>query len=76
MVTVTVTEARTNLSKIIARAKRKGGRVMLTRRGEPVAYLLSAREMEDLEDLRLIEKSKAEPGPNVPWEQVKKELGL
>ena len=76
MVTVTVTEARTHLSKVIARTRRKGGRVMLTRHGEPVAYLLSAREMEDLEDLRLIEESKAEPGPNVPWEQVKKELGL
>jgi prevent-host-death family protein len=76
MIAVSLTEVRASLGKVIARAKRKGTRVVLTRRGEPVAFLLSARDMEDLEDARLIEESMAEPGPNIPWEQVKKELAL
>src|SRR5262245_45589274 len=31
---------------------------------------------EDEEDAAEIEKAMKEPGPNIPWEKVKKELGL
>ena len=31
---------------------------------------------EELEDLRAVEESMKDPGPNIPWEKVKKELGL
>lgn len=31
---------------------------------------------EELEDLRAVEESMQDPGPNIPWEQVKKDLGF
>ena len=31
---------------------------------------------EELDDLRAIEESMQDPGPNIPWEQVKKDLGF
>ena len=31
---------------------------------------------EELEDIRAAEESMRDPSPNIPWEKVKKELGL
>ncbi len=31
---------------------------------------------EELEDIKAIEESMKDPGLNIPWEKVKKELGL
>lgn len=33
-------------------------------------------EEEDAEDIRLIEEARADPRPAIPYEQVRKELGL
>jgi prevent-host-death family protein len=60
----------------------KGERILLEDRGRPVAALVSVEdlewleEMEDQELIRLADEAEAEPGPNIPWEQVKRELGL
>jgi prevent-host-death family protein len=59
----------------------EGQRVVLTVKGKEVA-LLSVEdlkyleEMEDYLDLEAVRKAKAEPGPNIPYEQVRRELGL
>ena len=78
MIAITMTEARANLSKVIERTKRKGSRVMLTHRGRPVAYVMSASEIEDFEDARdaLAAKKEIERKGAIPWEQVKREAGL
>jgi len=34
------------------------------------------RTQEDKEDLAAVRKALKEPGPNIPWEKVKKDLGL
>jgi len=55
---------------------------VLTRRGEPIAAIVSIKELELLQDLENridIEdawKAKNEPGEPIPWEKLKKELEL
>ena len=55
---------------------------VITRRGEPIAAIVSMKELkllQDLEDRIDIEdawKAKNEPGEPIPWEELKKELEL
>ena len=55
---------------------------LLTRRGEPIAAIVSMKELkmlQELEDKMDIEdawKAKNEPGEPVAWEDLKKELEL
>lgn len=78
MIVVSMTEARANLAKVVRHTKRKGARVVLTHRGRPVAYMLSAREIEDFEDSRdaLAAQEEIAREGAIPWEQVKREAGL
>lgn len=80
--TVTTAEARKNLSEIISKVAYGKEPVVLTRRGEKIAALIS---MEELELLQLIEdhidiedakKALAEHGENISAENLWKELGL
>jgi antitoxin Phd len=32
--------------------------------------------VEELEDIAMAEESMRDPGPNIPWEKVRKDLGL
>ena len=57
--------------------------VMLELDGGEYACLISSDQYEgflsteeELEDLRAVEESMQDPGPNIPWEQVKKDLGF
>jgi len=47
--TVSATEARNRLSKIISQAEFSGERTVLTRHGEPVAALISLNDLEALQ---------------------------
>ena len=56
---------------------------MIERHGKEEAVLISAEQFEkfvaaeeELEDIRAIEEAMRDPSPNIPWEKVKKELGL
>ena len=56
---------------------------MIERHGKEEAVLISAEQFEkfvaaeeELEDIRSIEEAMRDPSPNIPWEKVKKELGL
>ena len=79
---ITTADARKKLSNIINRVAFGDESFVLTRRGEPMAALISMRELkllQELEDLIDIDdawKAKSEPGEPIPWEELKKELEI
>jgi len=79
---ITTADVRKKLSNIINRVAFGNESFVLTRRGEPVAALVSLNELkllQDIEDQIDIEdawKVKKEPGEPIPWEELKKELEL
>lgn len=81
MTTLTISELRADIAQAVASTKKAP--VEISKHGEPVAFLVSPSQyekmleaLEDLEDLKLIKGALKAPGKNLPWEQVKKELGL
>jgi prevent-host-death family protein len=66
----------------VNRASYGGERVILTRRGKPVAAIISAEdlaffeELEDTDDVRAAQAALAEDPVGIPWEQAREELGL
>lgn len=80
--TVSTAAARKNLSEIVNKVAYGKEPIVLTRRGEEIAALIS---MEQLEFLQLIEeridiedaiKALEDPGENISAEKLWKELGL
>ena len=80
--TVSTAEARKKLAEIVNKVAYGKEPIVLTRRGEEIAALIS---MEELELLQLIEdyidiedakKALKEPGKNISAEKFWKELGL
>ena len=88
MVTVSSEEVRDGLGELINRVAYGGERVMVTRRGKKIVGIISAEELELLEevldaiedeiDIPLIKERMAEieRGEFVTLEQLKSELGL
>jgi len=82
MTTVTTAEARKNLAEIVNKVKYGKEPVVLTRRGEEVAALVSMEELELLQhiedriDIEDALKALGEPGENIPAEEIWKALGL
>lgn len=74
-------KARERISDILNEVAFGGERVVLHRHGKDVAAVISVEdlrrfeELEDRYDLELMREARAEPGPNVPWEQLKAEIG-
>jgi prevent-host-death family protein len=72
--------ARSQFADLINRAEYAGERTVVHRRKKPVAAVVPIEDLELIEryedevDARLIKKARKEK--TVPWEQVKKELGL
>ncbi len=79
---ITTADARKKLSDIINRVAFGDESFVLTRRGEPIAALISMEELQvlqELEDKIDIEdawKAKNEPGEPISWDELKKELEL
>ncbi|MFN2495030.1 MAG: type II toxin-antitoxin system Phd/YefM family antitoxin [Pseudonocardiaceae bacterium] len=80
MATMTVSAARENLSDAVETARTEA--VFLERYGRPAAVLISPERyeqlmaaLEDAEDVAAFDAAMAEEGPNLPWEQVKTDLG-
>lgn len=77
---ITTADARKNFSNIINRVAFGDESFVLTRRGEPMAALVSMKELkllqeiEDQVDIDDAWKAKTEPGEPIPWEKLKKEL--
>ncbi len=84
MNSVNTTEARENLAEVLNRVAYAKDRVRITRRGKDVAAVVPIEDLEFLEriedefDIREVKKALEDVKENgtVPWETVKKELGL
>ena len=80
--TISAADARKKFANIINRVAYGKESFVLTRRGEPLAAIVS---MEDLKLLQEIEeqmdiddawKARNEPGENISWEKLREELEL
>jgi len=79
-----ITDAREDLAEVVNRVAYGHERVRLTRRGKPLAAVVSIEDVELLErledqaDLDAMREALADPAnaEPIPWEQVKTELGL
>jgi antitoxin Phd len=78
--TMNVSEAREKLAEAIDAAQSEA--VVLERYGRPAAVLVSMERYEQLldaleeaEDISAFDAAMAEKGDNIPWEQVKADLG-
>lgn len=82
--TLSTIDARKNFSDLLNRAAYGKERVILTRRGKPLAAIVPIEDIETLEeiedrlDLEAAEKAlaEAEKEGTIPWDQVKRELDL
>lgn len=82
MTTFSVTQIRDNLSDAINLVAYNGERIVVRRSGKDVMALVSIsdldllEEMEDRIDIKEAEKALAESDQRIPYEQVRRELGL
>ena len=81
MTTISMSDIRLKLSELANRVIYGGERVIVQKNNKPAFALVSMEDMELLErleeeiDIKAAEEALKE-GNFVPWEQVKKELGL
>lgn len=80
MSVVSVADARSHLSEVIDRSQSEA--VFIERRGRRAAVVLSPEQyermleaLEDSEDIAAFDAAMSEEGPNIPWAQVKADLG-
>lgn len=81
---IPITEAREDLAALVNRVAYGGERIRLTRRGRGLAAVVAIEDLELLEaledelDLAAARAALADPGnrDRIPWEVVKRELGL
>jgi antitoxin Phd len=80
MTSMSVSEAREKLAEIIDAAQSEA--VVLERYGRPAAVLVSPARYEQLleafeeaEDVVAFDAAMAEEGKNIPWDQVRADLG-
>ena len=80
MVTMNISAARENLPGVVELARTEA--VFLERYGRPAAVLVSPEQyaklvaaLEEAEDVAAFDAAMDEEGPNIPWEQVKVDLG-
>jgi antitoxin Phd len=80
MSSVSVADARSHLSEVIARSQQEA--VFIERRGRRAAVVVSPERyermleaLEDAEDAAAFDEAMAEEGENIPWDRVKKDLG-
>lgn len=80
MSTVSVADARNHFSDVIDRSKTEA--VFIERRGQRAAVVISPEyyermleALEEAEDVAAFDEAMAEEGPNIPWAQVKADLG-
>ena len=80
MATISISSARENLPDVVNMAQTEA--VFLERYGKPAAVLVSPEQyekmmdaLEEAEDIAAFDGAMAEEGPNIPWAQVKADLG-
>ncbi|MHA7268714.1 type II toxin-antitoxin system Phd/YefM family antitoxin [Arthrobacter sp. HLT1-20] len=77
---VSVADARNHFSDVIDRSKTEA--VFIERRGQRAAVVVSPERyermleaLEEVEDIAAFDEAMTEEGPNIPWAQVKADLG-
>ncbi len=77
---VTMSEGRERLSEMVEVSKNEA--VIFERYGRPEAVLVSAdryeemmEALEEIGDISAFDAAMSEEGDNIPWEQVKQDLG-
>jgi prevent-host-death family protein len=80
VVTLTVSEARAGFAGALEACLAEP--VTIDRHGHPAGVLVSpevfekmTEALEELDDIEAFDKAMAEEGPNLPWDEVKAELG-
>ncbi len=80
MATMNISSARESLPDAVELARTEA--VFLERYGRPAAVLVSPEQyeklvtaLEDADDVAAFDEAMSEEGPNLPWEQVKADLG-
>ena len=82
MTIVPISEAREHLADLGNRVSLRGERLVVQRRGKGIFALVPVEDverlerLEDEEDVRLARKAMKKGGRSIPWEKVKKDLGL
>jgi prevent-host-death family protein len=82
MTSLSVSKARSQLAELVNQAAYRGRRTRLARRGKVVAAIVSAEDLQRLEDLEdrldveAARKALAESDERIPYGKVRKELGL
>lgn len=81
MSTMSITEARENLREAIATSAVEA--VFIQKHGENAAVLISPKRyeqlmdaLEEIEDVIALTAALEDTSPNIPWEEVKLQLGL
>ena len=80
MGSISTAQARNNFSDVVNRAGYGKERVILTRRGKPIAAVVPIEdvefleELEDRADLEAAREALAEGRATIPWEEIKREL--
>ncbi len=80
MGSISTAKARNNFSDVVNRAGYGKERVILTRRGKPIAAVVPIEdvefleELEDRADLEAAREALAEGEATIPWEEIKREL--
>ena len=80
MAKMTVSEARERLSEVVETSRTEA--VVLERYGKPAAILVSPdryeemmEALEEVQDTVAFDEAMSDEGDNIPWEQVKTDLG-
>jgi len=80
MSTTSIADARRNFSEVIATSEHEA--VFIERRGQRAAVVVSPEQyermmeaLEDAEDVAAFDEAMADEGSNIPWDQVKADLG-
>ena len=86
MNTISTAKAREELSDILNRAAYGKERIILTRRGKPIAAVVPIEDVQLLEDIedridleeveRVLAEAEAKGEKPIPWERAKRQLGL
>ena len=82
MADVTVSQLRADMATAVNRVAFGKERIIVQRQGKQLAALVPIEDLEALEALedrlwlQLAEERMAEPGEDVPWEQIRRDAGL
>ncbi|HWL88901.1 MAG TPA: type II toxin-antitoxin system Phd/YefM family antitoxin [Polyangiaceae bacterium] len=84
MIRLSSSEARAKFSDVLERVAFKGERVVIERHGKVLGAIVSAedlallqklRALEDEDDAAAVRRARKEKG-RIPWETIKRDLGL